>query len=256
MRRVRFRDPAGNVRRGEWTGAEGAEITARADYGGRVALGTETFAVKHVDVLPPCEPSKVVCVGRNYPDHAAESGGDVPDRPPLFLKPPNAVAAHGDTVTLPRVDHVDHEAELAVVVSDRCKDVVPEHAEEVISGYTCLDDLSNRTDQHCGPDWVRGKAFDGAAPIGPVVATPEHLGPEARISARVNGERRRTGSIADMRFPIGDLLAEITDYLTLEPGDVVATGTPAGVGRVGDGDVIEVEIEGIGTLCHSVTAPD
>jgi len=255
MRRVRFRDPAGDVRRGEWTGTEGEEITARAGYGGRIALGTETFAVDHVDVLPPCEPSKIVCVGRNYADHAAESGSEVPDRPLLFLKPPNAIAAHGDAVTLPRVDRVEHEAELGVVVSDRCKDVTPGRVDDVIAGYTCLNDLSNRTDQRRETNWVRGKAFDGAAPIGPVVATPEHLNPDARVRARVDGELRQDGSIADMQFSVGELFAEITDYLTLEPGDVVATGTPAGVGPVESGNEIEIEVEGVGTLRHSVEFP-
>jgi 2-keto-4-pentenoate hydratase/2-oxohepta-3-ene-1,7-dioic acid hydratase in catechol pathway len=256
MRRVRFRDPAGNVRRGEWTGRDGEEITARAGYGGRVALGTETFDADHVDVLPPCEPTKIVCVGRNYADHADEFDNEVPDRPLLFLKPPNSVAAHGSTVTLPDVERVDYEAELGVVVSDRCKDVAAKNATDVIAGYTCLNDLSNRTDQDRETNWVRAKAFDGAAPIGPVVATQEHVKPDARISLRVNGETRQSATIDDLVFGVEDLVEEITRYMTLERGDVIATGTPAGVGPLEDGDEVAVEVEGVGTLRHSVVFPE
>jgi 2-keto-4-pentenoate hydratase/2-oxohepta-3-ene-1,7-dioic acid hydratase in catechol pathway len=256
MRRVRFRDPAGNVRRGEWTGTDGEEITARAGYGGRVALGTETFAADHVEILPPCEPTKIVCVEENYPGRAAEGDGQPEDRPLLFLKPPSAVASHGETATLPQVDRVDFEAELGVVISDRCKNVSAERVEDIVAGYTCLDDLSNRTDQRRETNWVRSKAFDGAAPIGPVVATGEHLKPDAVVRAQVNGVLRQEASIAEMRYGVGDLVEEITRYVTLEPGDVVATGSPAGAGPLEDGDTVEVEIDGVGTLSHSVAFPD
>jgi 2-keto-4-pentenoate hydratase/2-oxohepta-3-ene-1,7-dioic acid hydratase in catechol pathway len=256
MHHVRFRDPAGNVRRGEWTGTPGEEITAREEYGGRLTFGDETFDQNEVDVLPPCEPSKIVCVGLNYADHAAEQGSEVPDRPLLFLKGPNTVAAHGQEVSLlPDKERIDYEAELGVVISDRCRNVAAKNAEDVIAGYTCVDDLSNRDDQMQEQNWVRGKAFDNAAPIGPVIATPEELPDDASIQLRQNGELRQDSSIDQFIFDVPELIEEITAYLTLEPGDVVATGTPEGVGPLADGDEVAIEIEGVGTLRHTVRIP-
>jgi len=256
MHHVRFRDPAGNVRRGEWTGAPGEEITAREAYGGRLTFGDETFSQEAVDVLPPCEPSKVVCVGLNYADHAAEQGEEVPDRPLLFLKGPNAVTAHGETVPLlPDTERIDYEAELGGVISEQCRNVAAKNAEDVIAGYTCVDDLSNRDDQMVEQNWVRGKAFDNAAPIGPVIATPEEFPDDATIELRQNGEVRQHSSTDQFIFSVPELVEEITTYVTLEPGDVIATGTPEGVGPLADGDEIEIEIEGVGTLEHSVRIP-
>ncbi|NHN49731.1 fumarylacetoacetate hydrolase family protein [Halostella sp. JP-L12] len=243
MKRVRFRDPAGSVRTGEWT-----------DDG--VAFGGQTYDRDEVDVLPPSEPTKIVCIGRNYAKHAEERDEEVPDRPLLFLKPPNALAGHGDTVTLPAgKETVEHEAELAVVVGEQCRNVAEEEAEDVIAGYTCFDDVSNRDDQRREQNWVRGKAFDNAAPMGPVLATPDEVPDDASVELRVNGETRQDSSIEHLIFSIPELIAEITTYMTLEPGDVIATGTPEGVGPVEDGDRVEVEIEGVGTLDHGVREP-
>jgi len=204
-------------------------------------------------VLPPTEPSKIVCIGRNYAKHADELGNEVPDRPLLFLKGPNTVAAHGDTVTLPEgKEKIDHEAELAVVIGEQCRNVPEEEALDVIEGYTCFNDISNRDDQRQEKNWVRGKAFDNAAPMGPVLAPPEDLPDDAAIRLRVNGETRQDSTIEHLIFSIPELIAEITAYLTLERGDVIATGTPEGVGPLEDGDTVEVEIEGVGTLEHSV----
>jgi len=237
---MRFRDPAGAVRTGEY-----AEDT--------VSFGGRRYDVDEVDVLPPTEPSKVVCVGRNYVDHAAEMDNDVPDRPMLFLKGPNAVAGHGDTVRAPPgAAAVDHEAELGLVIGEDCRHVAREDADEMVAGFTCVNDVSNRTDQRREQNWVRGKAFDGAAPMGPVVATPEEVPAEATISCRVNGDLRQEGHRGQMVFGVADLVAEITTYCTLEAGDVIATGTPEGVGRVQSGDRIEIEVEGVGTLSHSI----
>ncbi|SEH36562.1 2-keto-4-pentenoate hydratase/2-oxohepta-3-ene-1,7-dioic acid hydratase (catechol pathway) [Halopenitus malekzadehii] len=236
MHTARFRDPAGTVRTGEWTDD------------GLHAAG-EIYDVDAVDVLPPVSPSKIVCVGLNYVDHAAESGKDVPDRPLLFLKPPNTLSGHGDTVTLPAgPDRIDHEAELGVVIGQQCRNVDAADAEDVIAGYTCVNDLSNRDDQRQEQNWVRGKAFDNAAPIGPVVADPADVPDDAAIECRVNGETRQSSSIDALSFSPADLIAEITDFITLEPGDVIATGTPAGVSPLADGDEVVVEIEGIGAL--------
>lgn len=245
MHHVRFRDPAGAVRRGEWHGDTNT-----------IRFGGERYDHDEVDILPPVEPSKIVCIGRNYAEHAAEFDNDVPDRPLLFLKGPNTLAGHGDTVTLPAgKDRIDHEAELAVVISEQCRHVAAEDAMDVVAGFTCLNDLSNRDDQNKETNWVRGKAFDGASPVGPVLADPEHVPDDAFVRLRVNGELRQDGSRDQLYFDVPTLIEEITSYLTLEAGDIISTGTPAGVGPLEDGDHVEVEIEGVGTLAHSVRIP-
>jgi 2-keto-4-pentenoate hydratase/2-oxohepta-3-ene-1,7-dioic acid hydratase in catechol pathway len=243
MRHVRFRDPAGAVRRGTW-------------HDDHVAFSGETYDLDDVDVLPPCEPSKLVCIGRNYADHAEELGADVPDRPLLFLKPPNTLAAHGDTVTLPAgKERVEWEAELGVVIGEQCRNVPESEAMDVVRGFSCVNDLSNRDDQRVETNWVRGKAFDGAAPMGPVIADPEDVPADASVELRVNGETKQSSDRSHLIFPVPELIAEITTYLTLEPGDVVSTGTPAGVGPLSDGDEVAVEVEGVGTLRHGVRVP-
>jgi len=235
---VRFRDPAGSVREGLW-------------HDDHVHFGDDAYDLDEVDILPPSEPTKIVCVGRNYAKHADERGEDVPDRPLLFLKPPSAVASHQSTIALPEgKDRIEHEAELAVVIDRQCKDVDPDEVDDVIRGYTCFNDISNRDDQDREQNWIRGKAFDNAAPMGPVLT--EEIPDDARIQLRVNGETRQDSSIEHFIFSIPELIAEITTYMTLEPGDVVATGTPEGVGPLTDGDHVEVEIEGVGTLEHDV----
>jgi 2-keto-4-pentenoate hydratase/2-oxohepta-3-ene-1,7-dioic acid hydratase in catechol pathway len=237
---MRFRDRAGAVRRGEYDD-------------GTVSFGGRAYDASEVTVLPPCEPTKIVCVGRNYAAHADERGEDVPDRPLLFLKPPNALAGHGDTVTPPAgKDRIEHEAELAVVVGEQCRNVPEADAMDVVAGFTCANDVSNRDDQDREQNWVRGKAFDGACPLGPVLATPEELPDDASVELRVNGETRQSSSIDRFIFSIPELIAEITTYLTLEPGDVILTGTPEGVGPLEDGDYVEVEADGVGTLEHHV----
>jgi 2-keto-4-pentenoate hydratase/2-oxohepta-3-ene-1,7-dioic acid hydratase in catechol pathway len=256
MRYVRFEDSAGDVRTGEWTDEEGAEIRAFPGQGARLALDRETFAASEVDVLPPCEPSKVVCVGLNYADHAAERGKEPPERPLLFLKPPNTVAAHGATVTLPSgKERIDHEAELGVVVGDRCRDVSAADAMAYVAGFTCVNDLSNRDDQDVEQNWVRGKAFDDAAPIGPVIATPDEVPADASVECRLNGEVTQASTRDQFIFSVPELVEEISAYLTLEPGDVISTGTPEGVGPVSDGDTVEITVEGVGTLSNTVHIP-
>src|SRR6056297_999804 len=243
MRRVRFRDPAGSVRTGEWTDAG-------------IAFGGETYDPDEVDVLAPSDPSKIVCVGLNYADHAAERNKEVPDRPLLFLKPPNTVSAHRSTVTLPAgKERIDHEAELAVVVGEQCRNLDATDAMDAVAGFTCANDLSNRDDQDREQNWVRGKAFDNSCPLGPVLATPDEVPDDAAVRLRVNGDVRQESSRDEFIFSVPELLEEITSYLTLEPGDVVLTGTPSGVGPLDDGDSVEVEVEGVGTLTHDVRIP-
>ena len=243
MHRVRFRDPAGAVRQGEW-------------HGDSVSFSGAEYDLDEVDVLAPVDPSKIVCIGLNYADHAEESGKEPPERPMLFMKGPNTVAGHGDTITLPAgKERVDWEAELGVVIGAQCRNVTAEDAMEYVAGYTCVDDVSNRDDQRAERNWIRGKAFDGAAPMGPVVATPDEVPDDASITLRVNGEVKQESTIDELIFSVPELIEEISTYLTLEPGDVVSTGTPAGVGPFADGDRAEIEIEGIGALEHDVTVP-
>ena len=240
MRTVRFRDPAGGTRVGEWTEAG-------------VAFGGRVYDPAAVEILPPAEPTKIVAIGLNYADHAAERDSAIPDRPKLFLKTPNTVASHGDTITLPPgKDRVDYEAEFGVVIGEQARNVDQSEAWDVVAGFTAVDDVSNRDDQDREQNWVRGKAFDGAAPMGPVVADPEDVPDDASIELRVNGAVKQSSSRSEFIFSVPELIEEITTYLTLEPGDVISTGTPAGVGPLSDGDHVEVEIEGVGTLEHDV----
>jgi 2-keto-4-pentenoate hydratase/2-oxohepta-3-ene-1,7-dioic acid hydratase in catechol pathway len=256
MHRVRFRDPDGELRTGEWGGEGETTITPTAGPNGDVAFADDGFAPEEVDVLAPSEPTKIVCVGLNYEDHAAEQDKALPDRPLLFLKGPNTVASHGETVELlAGKERIEHEAELGVVIGRECRNVDENSAMDVVAGFTCVDDLSNRDDQRIEQNWVRGKAFDGAAPMGPVLATPDEVPADAAIELRLNGETKQRSSREAFIFSVPELIAEITTYMTLEPGDVISTGTPAGVGELADGDEVEVEIEGIGTLSHSVTIP-
>jgi 2-keto-4-pentenoate hydratase/2-oxohepta-3-ene-1,7-dioic acid hydratase in catechol pathway len=246
MRTVRFREPAGSVRKGTYDEGDGT-----------VVFGNKTYSIDEVDVLAPSLPSKIVCVGLNYADHAEESGMEVPERPWLFLKPPNAVATHNSTVTLPaNKDRIDFEAEIGVIVGEQCRQVSAEDAMDVVEGFTCVNDLSNRDDQFDEQNWVRGKAFDNSAPVGPVVASPEEVPADARITARVNGETKQDSTRKQLIFSVPELIEEITAYLTLEQGDVIATGTPAGVGPLSDGDTVEVEVTGVGTLEHTVRIPE
>ena len=243
MRRVRFRDPAGAIRNGTWT-----------DDG--ITFAEETYDPAEVDVLSPSDPSKIVCVGLNYADHADERNKEVPDRPLLFLKTPNTVSSHGATVTVPAgKERIDHEAELGVVIGEQARHVDATDAMDYVEGFTIVDDVSNRDDQDEEQNWVRGKSFDGAAPMGPVVVDPEDVPDDASIELRVNGEVRQSSTIDQFIFSVPELIEEITTYMTLEPGDVVITGTPSGVAPLSDGDHVEVEIEGIGVLEHDVRVP-
>jgi 2-keto-4-pentenoate hydratase/2-oxohepta-3-ene-1,7-dioic acid hydratase in catechol pathway len=215
------------------------------------------YDIEEVTLLPPTEPSKIICVGLNYIDHAEETDSEIPDRPLLFLKGPNTLAAHQSEITLPQdKERIDHEAELGVIINRQCRNVPADRADEVIGGYTCVNDLSNRDDQRQEQNWVRGKAFDNAAPIGPVVATPDEVPADAKIEARQNGTVKQSSTIDNLIFPVPELIEEITKLLTLEPGDVIATGTPAGVGPIEDGDTIEIEIEGVGTLRNEFIAQE
>jgi len=197
-------------------------------------------------------PSKIVAVGRNYLAHAKELGHEVPTEPLIFLKPTSAMVGDGDDVIYPRASRrVDYEAELAVVIGRRCKDVGEGDSFDYVRGYTCANDVTARDLQEADGQWTRAKGFDTFCPLGPRVV--EGLDPSRlRIVARVNGETRQEGHTRDMIFPVQALVAHISSVMTLEPDDVILTGTPPGVGPVQRGDIMEVEVEGIGVLRNRV----
>jgi len=213
------------------------------------------WPLDEVVLLAPCVPTKIVCVGRNYAAHAAELGHEVPTNPLLFLKPPSAVIGPEEAIVLPHSSTVHHEAELAVVIGRPCRRVKAADVRDVIFGYTCLNDVSDRDAQQWEKSWVRAKAFDTSAPIGPVIVTPDEIDGPFHVVLRVNGETRQDGQTDAFIFPIPVLIETISAIMTLEAGDVIATGTPAGVGPLVAGDIVEVEIDGIGVLRNPVRGP-
>lgn len=212
--------------------------------------------------LPVAVPGKLIAVGLNYRDHAAESAVEAPSAPVIFAKWPTCLIAHDDPIVLPPgVAEVDWEAELAVVIGVTARDVAVADALSVVAGYTCLNDVSAREAQRDDGQWVRAKSFDSFGPIGPSVVPAAEIGdPQAlRISCRVNGVTEQDASTADMIFPVAELISYISRSTTLTAGDIISTGTPSGVGAfrpepvfLADGDVVEVEIEGIGVLRNPV----
>lgn len=204
----------------------------------------------------PVSPSKILCIGRNYADHAKELGNEVPAEPLVFMKPPSSLIASGEAILLPAVsERVDYEGELCLVVGRRCKDVTEADAMSVISGYTILNDVTARDLQKKDDQWTRAKGFDTFAPCGPVVVAD--LDPhDLELKTILNGQVVQHGRTSQLIFPLPRLVAYISSFMTLEPGDLISTGTPSGVGPMKAGDVVEVWIEGIGSLKNPVrTAP-
>ncbi|MFD6416954.1 fumarylacetoacetate hydrolase family protein [Streptomyces sp. NPDC060194] len=221
----------------------GTKVPLAADRDNRVRL------------LPPVLPNKVVAFGRNYAEHAAELGNEVPDAPFAFFKPSTSVIGDGDPIVYPSFSQeVHHEAELAVVIGRMCREVPRERVADVILGYTCANDVTARDVQKREKQWARAKGFDSSCPLGPWVETGIDLkrAQDLGIQCTVNGEQRQLGSTAQMTHSIEDLIVNITEAMTLLPGDVVLTGTPAGVGPLNVGDEVAVTIEGIGTLTNKV----
>jgi 2-keto-4-pentenoate hydratase/2-oxohepta-3-ene-1,7-dioic acid hydratase in catechol pathway len=217
-----------------------------------------------VSPLPIERPSKIVCVGLNYRDHAEEQGAELPSAPLLFAKWPNALIGPGDPIVIPAVTRrVDYEAELGVVMAKRCRDVAADDALEAVGGYLCLNDVSARDLQFADGQWTRGKSIDTFCPIGPRlvpagdVPDPQALG----IRCRLNGEVMQDSTTANMIFSVAEVIAYASRTMTLEPGDLLATGTPAGVGvfrdppvLLQDGDEVTIELEGLGSLTNPVHA--
>jgi 2-keto-4-pentenoate hydratase/2-oxohepta-3-ene-1,7-dioic acid hydratase in catechol pathway len=218
------------------------------------ALGFEPARLVAADLLPPVTPSKIICVGRNYRDHVKEMGSEMPTEPLIFFKPPSSLLRPGGAVRLPALSQrVDFEGELALVIGRRAHKMSPEdNWRDVVRGFTIANDISARDLQQKDGQWTRAKGFDTFCPVGPLVSDELDLDAGVTIETRVNGEVRQHASTLDFIFPVPVLLSYITSVLTLVPGDLILTGTPAGVGPLKAGDNVEVNITGLGTLANTV----
>jgi 2-keto-4-pentenoate hydratase/2-oxohepta-3-ene-1,7-dioic acid hydratase in catechol pathway len=216
----------------------------------------EARRLSQTSLLVPAPPSKIVCVGRNYRDHAKELGNEVPAEPLLFFKPPSSLLAPGGTIRLPRLsERVDFEGELAVIIAKRARNLNRnEDLRSYIHGFTLANDVTARDLQKKEAQWTRAKGFDTFCPTGPIVDTDFNLDAPHILETRVNGELRQHGSTADFIFGLPELLVYITAAMTLEPGDLLLTGTPAGVGPLSAGDLVEVTVPGLGSLSNPVEA--
>jgi 2-keto-4-pentenoate hydratase/2-oxohepta-3-ene-1,7-dioic acid hydratase in catechol pathway len=218
------------------------------------AQTSSPIALSEVKLLAPVVPTKIVCVGRNYVEHAAELGNKMPDQPLLFLKPPSAVIASGDEILLPpESQQVEHEGELGVVMRELAKDLGDdEDPLKYVLGYTCVNDVTARDLQRKDVQFTRGKSFDTFCPVGPMIVTD--IDPtDTVVTTRVNGELKQNGRTSTMAFSVPFLIRYISRIMTLYPGDLIATGTPAGVSRLNKGDIVEVEVEGVGVLRNPVS---
>jgi 2-keto-4-pentenoate hydratase/2-oxohepta-3-ene-1,7-dioic acid hydratase in catechol pathway len=234
---------------------ETAYLLAQAPWASLVETGDTQLAPT---LLAPSTPSKVLCVGRNYAAHAKELGNEVPKEPLLFLKPPSSLLDPGGVVVLPPESaRVEHEVEVALIVGKRCKNVSPEEAAGYIFGYTCGGDLTARDLQRSDGQWSRAKGFDTFCPLGPFIETDLAGllgGTGLRVQCTINGEARQDGNTRDMVFGVGTLVSYMSHAMTLEPGDVLLTGTPEGVGPLVVGDAVAMTIEGLSPLLFSIGA--
>jgi 2-keto-4-pentenoate hydratase/2-oxohepta-3-ene-1,7-dioic acid hydratase in catechol pathway len=242
-------------------------MIGRFKYGGKIFYGkikgervivnrelySDTFLLEELELLPPTQPSKIICMGLNYRDHAKELNMPIPKNPLLFLKPPSAVIGHLGKIVYPdKTSRVDYEAELAVIIGKRCKNIRAAEAGSVIMGYTCFNDVTARDIQKEDIQWTRAKSFDTFAPVGPYIADPALDVNGLYIKTRVNGELRQESSTSNLIFSVPMLIEFISGIMTLEQGDIIATGTPPGVGELFVGDEVEIEIENVGILKNSV----
>ena len=205
-----------------------------------------------VKLLAPSEPTKILCVGRNYVEHAKELGNEVPKIPLIFMKPPSSIISNGETIILPpQSAQVEHEGELVVVIGKRGRHITTENSKKHILGYTVGNDVTARDLQNSDSQWTRAKGFDTFCPFGPWIDT-EFDPADSVVTCRVNGQMRQMASTRDMVFNVGVLISYISSVMTLESGDLIFTGTPSGVGQLKDGDEVSVEIEGLGEIKNKV----
>jgi 2-keto-4-pentenoate hydratase/2-oxohepta-3-ene-1,7-dioic acid hydratase in catechol pathway len=234
---------------------EGEEVAELAGHPfGPVSFTGQRFARNDVRLLAPVLPSKIVAIGRNYADHATEMGNDVPAQPLFFLKPSTAVIGPGESIACPpSSQRVDYEGELAVVIGRLCRDVPAERAMDVVLGFTCANDVTARDQQRTDGQWSRAKGYDTFCPLGPWIETDLDIA-DVAVTTTVNGEVRQAGRTAQIVHKVPEVIAYVTACMTLLPGDVVLTGTPAGVGPLAVGDSVTVEVEGVGALTNPVVA--
>lgn len=210
------------------------------------------FSLSEITFLPPCVPTKIIAVGLNYFDHANEVQMKISDEPLIFMKPPSTLIAHNDNIIYPKMSkQLDYEAELAVIIKNRIKNIEPEDVFENILGYTCFNDVTARDLQKKDEQWTRAKSFDTFAPIGPFISTGLNSD-NLQIKLYKNGQLMQNSSTNNMIFKVDKIISFISRIMTLFPGDIIATGTPSGVGKLEEGDIVEVEIEGIGVLKNNV----
>ncbi len=259
MRIVRFTPPTGSpLGTDPHFGVLENETTIRAIASDPLYAGIHkldaTVQLRDVRLLAPVIPrSKVVCIGKNYADHAAEMGSDVPEEPIIFLKPNTSVIGPNDLIQWPRMsDRVDHEAELAIVISKICKEVPKERIKDVIFGYTIANDVTARDLQKKDGQWTRGKGFDSFCPLGPWIDTDFQPG-DQEITATVDGVLKQSAKLSDMIFKIPEIIEFVTNVMTLLPGDVILTGTPAGIGPLNQNGEVAISIAGLGTLTNRVS---
>src|SRR5664279_4660090 len=224
------------------------------DVEGLPSRRMDRIPLAQASLLPPVQPSKIVCVGRNYREHAAELGNEVPQEPLLFFKPPSSLLPPCGTIVRPKVSaRTDYEGELGVVIARRCYRLAgTEDVRPYILGYTCVNDFTARDLQNKDGQWTRAKGFETFCPVGPVVADGLDPWTGVQVETRVNGEVKQSGNTRDFIFALDTIIRYISQVMTLEPGDLIATGTPKGVGPVVAGDVIKVSVEGIGELSNTV----
>ena len=208
--------------------------------------------MKEVKLLAPTVPSKIVCIGKNYAAHAAEIGEEVPDEPLIFLKPSTSIVGPGDSIVLPwQSEHVDLECELTIVIGKITKNIEPDDVDDHIWGYTIANDVTARDLQFEDGQWARSKGFDTFCPLGPWIETEFEV-EGATLESRINGEVIQHADTTDMVFNVRDIVSHVSKNMTLLPGDIILTGSPAGITPIKNGDIIECEIEGIGTLLNPV----
>src|SRR5574337_1492958 len=226
------------------------------DILGSWSVTERTWPLAEVKLLPPVSPSKIVCLGRNYVEHAKELGNEVPKEPLIFLKPPSAIIGPEEPIVLPPISQrVDYEGELAVVSGRQCSQLAPDaDVRPYILGFTCLNHVTARDLQRAAVQFTRAKGFDTFCPLGPVIETELDLA-STSVKTYVNGERRQSASASEMVFPIDAIIRWVSRMMTLVPGDILATGTPAGISPLRAGDVVEVVVGGVGTLRNPVIAP-
>jgi 2-keto-4-pentenoate hydratase/2-oxohepta-3-ene-1,7-dioic acid hydratase in catechol pathway len=231
-----------------------APQTSEGDVEGLPSRRLNPIPLAEASLLPPVEPSKIVCVGRNYREHAAELGHEVPKEPLLFFKPPSSLLPPGGTILRPKIsERTDYEGELGVVIGRPCHKLVEDvDVRQYILGYTCVNDFTARDLQNRDGQWTRAKGFDTFCPVGPLVTDALDPWAGVQVETRVNGQVRQSGNTRDFIFTLDVILRYISRVMTLNPGDLIATGTPQGVGPVVAGDEVEVSVEGIGGLHNPV----